>query len=320
MTPAPRMTVRKLARFGLTATDADRLAAFYEHALGFRRLAANRLSGGDFERLMEVKGGAKHITLGLGCDVIELLEFDAPGDPYPKNVSSSDLTFQHFAIVVTNVAQAFQRLSTVSGWSAISRDGPQQLPESSGGVTAFKFRDPDGHPLELLAFPDGKTPARWKACSNIGICLGIDHSAICVSDSERSIAFYEALGLRVSARSLNQGPTQERLDAVRNPSVEVTALSPSQTPPHIELLCYRSVARGNAIALRNNDIAATRLVLEADWQPPHGENAVPRRGVIDPDGHHLVMESPGAAGGEPAETSQTDPAALDHVHRTGART
>lgn len=45
-----------------------------------------------------------------------------------------------------------------------------RLPESSGGVTAFKFRDPDGHPLELLAFPDGKVPSRWGAQPDAELC------------------------------------------------------------------------------------------------------------------------------------------------------
>ena len=94
--------------------------------------------------------------------------------------------------------QAYRRLCSVSGWTAISIDGPQRLPASSGGVSAFKFRDPDGHPLELLAFPDGAWPAHWQARSNGDLALGIDHSAISVSDSARSIAFYEALGLRVA--------------------------------------------------------------------------------------------------------------------------
>lgn len=320
MTAAPRMSVRKLARFGLTTTDADRLAAFYENAFGFRRLLVERLFGTDFEKLMDVKGGANRITLGLGDEVVELLQFDDAGEPYPKDTASSDLIFQHLAIVATNVEQAYERLSAVGGWTAISCGGPRLLPWSSGGVTAFKFRDPDGHPLELLGFPDGRAPARWKARSKSDPCLGIDHSAICISDSARSIEFYEALGFRVSARSLNQGPAQERLDGVRKPHVRVTALSPSQATPHIELLCYQSVARGNRTILRDNDIATTRLVLEIGCQSPTDANAGSPQSVIDPDGHHLVIVSPSAAGDKPAAANQENPAAFDHVHQTGACT
>jgi catechol 2,3-dioxygenase-like lactoylglutathione lyase family enzyme len=286
----PSARMRRLASFGLTTPDANRLSEFYQHALGFRLLKTGRRSGSDFERLTGVEGGASAITLGLGDDVVELLQFDQPGRPYPAGAVSPDLCFQHFAIVVTDIQLAYQGLVSVGGWTAISIDGPQQLPASSGGVTAFKFRDPDGHPLELLAFPVGQMPQHWQARSSGNLFLGIDHSAISIADSGASIAFYEGLGLRVAARSLNTGPEQERLDAVNHAQVEVTALEPEQTTPHVELLCYRSVTRGENIAMRSNDVAATRLVFEVDG-PSSGGAAAPQ-GLIDPDGHRLVISAP----------------------------
>ena len=42
----------------------------------------------------------------------------------------------------------------------ISPDGRVRLPDNSGGVTAYKFRDHDGHPLELLEFPQGRIPSQ----------------------------------------------------------------------------------------------------------------------------------------------------------------
>jgi catechol 2,3-dioxygenase-like lactoylglutathione lyase family enzyme len=239
---------------------------------------------------MGMEGGARAITLGLGDEVVELLQFDRPGRPYPNGAVSSDLLFQHFAIIVADIQLAYQRLVSVGGWTAISLDGPQQLPASSGGVTAFKFRDPDGHPLELLAFPGGWIPKHWQARSIGNLFLGIDHSAIGVADSVASIAFYEGMGLQVAARSLNTGPEQERLDAVNHAQVEVTALAPEQTTPHVELLCYRSVVRGESVIVRSNDVAATRLVFEVDG--PSSEGATAPQGVIDPDGHHLVLSAP----------------------------
>lgn len=282
--------VRKLARFGLTTTDANRLAIFYEEALDFRRLAKKRFSSAEFQRLMGVKGGAESITLGLRDEKIELLEFDRPGEPYPKDALSSDLIFQHFAIVVTDIDRAYQRLSTVGGWAAISSNGLQKLPETSGGVSAFKFRDPDGHPLELLAFPNGRAPARWARFGS-DLYLGIDHSALSVSNSALSIAFYEGIGLRVSETSLNHGPEQARLDGVCESNVEVTAITPIQATPHIELLCYRSVAHSRGIVLKNNDVAATRLVLETDCLWPADADTRCPRSVLDPDGHHLLLVS-----------------------------
>ena len=286
----PHAQIRKVASFGLTTPDAHRLSEFYQNALDFRLLGSERRSGPDFERLMGVEGGASAITLSLGDEIVEFLQFDRPGRPYPDGASSSDLCFQHFAIVVSDIHLAYQRLLSVDSWTAISTDGPQRLPASSGGVTAFKFRDPDGHPLELLAFPDGRMPAHWQRRAKGKLFLGIDHSAISVSDTDISIAFYGALGLRVAARSLNTGVEQERLDAVKAPRVEVTALAPEQATPHIELLSYQSVIRGAINVVQGADVATTRLVFEADGPLPERDIAAQR--LIDPDGHHLMVLAP----------------------------
>jgi len=57
--------------------------------------------------------------------------------------------------------------------------------------------------------------------------------------------------------------------------------------PHLELLCYGGGARPPAPALRSQDVAAARLVFEAD----RPTRALPENGVervfLDPDGHHL---------------------------------
>jgi catechol 2,3-dioxygenase-like lactoylglutathione lyase family enzyme len=284
--------VGRLARFSLTTGGADRLGAFYEQALGFRKIAIERHSGARFESLMGVAGGARGLVLGLGEQAVELLEFAAPGRPYPHDAASSDLLFQHLAIVVADMGAAYQRLLAARGWCAITEGGPQRLPDASGGVTAFKFRDPEGHPLELLAFPEGNAPPPWRATRGAGPCLGIDHSAISVADSARSAAFYEALGFAVSARSHNHGPEQARLDGLHAPDVEVTALVPRRPTPHIELLGYRAVARGEPVRLRNNDVAAARLVLEASGPAQAGAGARVRRALFDPDGHHLLIDEP----------------------------
>jgi catechol 2,3-dioxygenase-like lactoylglutathione lyase family enzyme len=286
----PRIRIRRLASFSLTTPNARQLSQFYQNVLNFRVLGTERRSGPDFERLTGAEGGAVAIILGLGDEVVELLQFDRPGQPYPNGVTSSDLCFQHFAIVVADIHLAYQKLLSADGWTAISTGGPQQLPLSSGDVTAFKFRDPDGHPLELLAFPNGRMPAHWRRRATGRLFLGIDHSAISVSDSAASIAFYEGLGLRVAARSFNTGPEQERLDAAKAAHVEVTALQPEQTTPHVELLSYRSVTRSGATVVRSEDVAATRLVLEANISPADG--AIAPRSLIDPDGHHLVIWTP----------------------------
>ena len=122
---------------------------------------------------------------------------------------------------------AFARLARFAA-AAISCGGPQLLPHRSGGATAYKFRDPDGHPLELIRFADA-------------VAGGIDHSAIAVTDAGRSIEFYrDRLGLTVGARQVNTGPEQDRLDGLTGAEVDVVALEPRQATPHVELLAYRT--------------------------------------------------------------------------------
>jgi catechol 2,3-dioxygenase-like lactoylglutathione lyase family enzyme len=276
--------VQRLSRFSVTTADAERLATFYVHAFGSHRLATEYISGPAFEALMSVKGGALRITLSLGEQIVEFLQFDQQGKPYPDNESASDLTFQHFAIVVRDMAEAYRRLSATKGWTAISRGGPQRLPESSGGVTAFKFRDPEGHPLELLFFPEVSIPVHWRERQTDEVCLGIDHSAISISDIARSVSFYEDLGFQVSSLSSNHGKEQERLDDVLGAKVEVTTLLSLLPDPHLELLCYRGTRLGPESLRSNADIATTRLVLEATY-------CAVVHSVADPDGHRLILEA-----------------------------
>ena len=243
MTRPPTKQVRALVRFGLNSPDALHLAEFYEKAFGAQVKSRERQTERGFARWAQVQGGAERTVLKFGNATLELLEFDYPGRNYPRDLSPYDTRFQHFGIVVTDMRRAMERLNSIVGWTAISTEGPQTLPPSAGGVTAFKFRDPDGHPLELLQFPTGKAPRYWKLTTGTAIFGGIDHSALCVRHVDRSINFYQSLGLQVSARTLNQGLEQQRLDGVPNPLVDVIALAPPMPTPHIELIHYRTFSR-----------------------------------------------------------------------------
>ena len=283
--------VAGLRHLRLCSAQAKSLAAFYESALGFRWVATEHLSGARTQERMGITGRVLRITLELGAQRIKLLQFvDQPGRGYPADSGASDLVFQHFAIVVADMQEAMTQLSRASGWTPITCGGPQQLPASSGGVTAFKFRDPEGHPLELLAFPSGNTPDAWRHPSGPGPFLGIDHSAISVADSARSVAFYQSVGLQVSSRSLNEGPIQAALDHLDQPVAEVIAMAPAQAPPHVELLCYQRSGTDAPLDLAANDVAATCLVFESDRHSLHPEvAAVPGHDLVDPDGHHLAI-------------------------------
>jgi catechol 2,3-dioxygenase-like lactoylglutathione lyase family enzyme len=264
------MAVNRIGRITLTTANADRLGSFYQQAFGFEAMEIEHHGGTSFAQLTGVEGAEVcALPLRLGEEMIELVAFTQPGEPYPADIGGDDPRFQHIAIVVADMEAAYSRLCACEGWTPITRPAPQRLPASSGDVTAFKFRDPEGHPLELLAFPPHNVPPRWREVPHRDSpYLGIDHSAIVVSGTAPSVRFYrQLLGFSVAGGSLNRGREQEQLDAVPGAVVEVTALDPGAgNPPHLELLCYRSTvpSRGAPAAPHSNDIAATRLTLEVD--------------------------------------------------------
>jgi catechol 2,3-dioxygenase-like lactoylglutathione lyase family enzyme len=262
------LRLQRLVRFSLVTATLAPLIEFYEQALGCTLL--------DIEDCEA--GGARRALLALGSERLELLQFERPGAPYPAGLAASNVRFQHFAVVVADMAAAYARLARLPGWQPITRDGPQRLPANAGHVTAFKFRDPEGHPLELLAFAPGAVPSRWQYPPRAALFLGVDHSAISVTDSARSIAFYTALGLSVSASTHNRGPEQARLDGLTAPDAIVTALALPDGGAHVELLCYRNAPASPPAPLPVNDVAATRLEFEGSA----------RLGFTDPDGHHLL--------------------------------
>ena len=86
------------------------------------------------------------------------------------------------------------------------------------------------HPLEILQFPTGKGDPRWHAASG-RLFLGIDHTAIVVGDTDRSLAFYrDLLGLRVVGESTNYGSEQERLNNVFGARLHITGLRAAAGP------------------------------------------------------------------------------------------
>lgn len=296
--------VVRLRRISLVVADLASAASFYIDSFGFVAEPAPAASGlalgrADLAEAVQV--------LRLGSEEIELVCCTPPGRPYPTPRSADDPWFQHFAIAVADMDRVYARLTEGGRAAPISTGGPQHLPANTGGVTAYKFRDPEGHPLELSMFPVGVGSARWQARGGAD-CLGVDHSAISVADLARSEAFYVGmLGLDANFRTVNRGPEQDRLDGLHSDGVGIVALQPSDPDsPHIELLHYPRASPHTA-SLATNDIAATRLTLEvgdldalaaslraagAAFVSP---GIVPLVGgercavVRDPDGHLLIL-------------------------------
>lgn len=255
---APNGRVEAVATVGFTVRDMDRSVAFFDDVLGFEKVSDVEVAGDAYERLTGVFPlRMRVVRMQLGDEGIELTDFLAPeGEPFPEGTRSNDRSFQHIAIVVRDMARAYQTLRE-HGVQHVS-SGPQRLPDwnpNAGGIEAFYFRDPDGHVLEIIAFPPGKGQPKWHAPTE-RLFLGIDHTAIGVWDTEASLAFYrDLLGFVVAGESENWGPEQERLNAVFGAHLRITGLRVARGPG-IEFLEYLAPRDGNAAPAdaRPNDV------------------------------------------------------------------
>jgi catechol 2,3-dioxygenase-like lactoylglutathione lyase family enzyme len=230
---------------GMTVSDLDRSTGFYTNVLGFEKVSESEGAGDALEHLYGVFGlRIRTARLKLGDEHIELTQYLAPeGRPIPVDSRSNDRWFQHIAIIVSDMDRAYRRLREHKVRQA--SPGPQRLPDwnpNAGGIEAFYFRDPDGHALEILRFPAGKGDPRWQ--KNDRLFLGIDHTAIVISNTEASLRFYrDLLGLNVTGESENYGPEQERLNNVFGARLRITALR-APSGPGIEFLEYLSPGDG----------------------------------------------------------------------------
>ena len=302
--------IRAVDAVGMTVSDMDRSVDFYSRLLGFTPVRDVEVAGEAYEALRGIfPVRMRVVRLELGREHLELTEYVAPrGRPAPVDGQSNDRWFQHVAIVVQDMDRAYawlrdQRVAHVS-------PEPQRLPDwnpNAGGIRAFYFRDPDGHPLELIWFPPGKGDPRWQEPTD-RLFLGIDHTAIAVADTNESLEFYrDRLGLRVVGGSENSGPEQERLNAVRGAHLRITSLRATEGPG-IEFLEYLAPRNGRAFPVdaRANDLVhwRTRLIARNDAALDSvgarrpvtipGRELGFARGITvrDPDGHSLEVVEP----------------------------
>jgi catechol 2,3-dioxygenase-like lactoylglutathione lyase family enzyme len=256
---APQASVvEAVEAVGMTVADMERSVQFYSGVLSFEKVSDVEVTGSGYEHLQGVFGlRMRVVRMRLGEEYIELTEYLAPrGRPLPVDSRSHDGWFQHIAVVVSNIDRAYQWLRQHRVEHASS--GPQRLPEwnaNAGGIQAFYFKDPDGHPLEILQFPAGKGDPRWQDKTD-RLFLGIDHTAIVVRETGASLRFYrDALGLKVVGESDNYGPEQEQLNNVFGARLRITTLR-APKGPGIEFLEYLTPRDGRPIPadVRANDL------------------------------------------------------------------
>jgi catechol 2,3-dioxygenase-like lactoylglutathione lyase family enzyme len=251
-------SAQAVAMVGFTVGDMGRSIEFYTSVLDFQKVSDDEVAGSAYEELEGVFGVRMRVVrLRLGDESLQLTEYLAPrGRPAPVDSRSNDRWFQHVAIIVSDMDGAYARLRRNKVQHAST--GPQLLPRTipgAAGIRAFYFRDPDGHPLEVLQFPPDKGNPKWHAPSD-RLFLGIDHTAIVVSDTRASLAFYrDVLGFQVAGESMNFGTEQEHLNNVQGARLRITALR-APAGPGIELLEYLNPRDGRPYPVdeRANDL------------------------------------------------------------------
>jgi catechol 2,3-dioxygenase-like lactoylglutathione lyase family enzyme len=312
-----RPDIAAVGAVGITVGDLDRSIAFYRDVLAFRVVNQEEATGAPLEQLEGVFGAhVRSARLELGGEAIVLTQYLAPrGRPIPGDTRSNDRSFQHIAIVVADMDRAYAHLRA-HGVHYVSTE-PQTLPQwnkGAAGIRAFYFSDPDDHTLEVIWFPAGKGDPRWRQrAATAALFLGIDHTAIGVGDTGRSLRFYrDTLGLRVAGESENYGPEQEHLNNVFGAHLRITGLR-AGSGPGVELLEYLAprdgrpapgdlhandlahwqtelltadVAAATTRALAAGGVATSSTVVERD----DGTFRIKRARLIrDPDGHGLLV-------------------------------
>lgn len=304
---------------GMTVADMDRSVDFFSRILSFEKISDVEVAGDDYEHLEGVFGlRMRVVRMRLGGETLELTEYLAPrGKPYPADSRGNDRWFQHIAIIVSDMDTAYRVLH--ENHVAHASTGPQRLPDwnkNAGGIQAFYFRDPDGHFLEILAFPADKGDPKWRQIAKASpgkIFLGIDHTAIVAGDTDASVRFYrDTLGFRVAGESENYGTEQEHLNNVFGARLRITGLR-AAAGPGIELLEYLAPRDGRPAPadLHANDLAywqtrlATRDARAASERLRTGKITFLSSGVVtvpesglgflrgfiirDPDGHAFEL-------------------------------
>ena len=252
---------------GMTVSDMDRSIAFYS-MLTFQKVSDVEVLGEQYEHLEGVFGARMRIVrMQLGNEHVDLTEYLTPrGRPIPADSHSNDLWFQHIAIVVRDMDQAFAKLRDLR--VQFVSTAPQTLPASipaAAGIKAFYFRDPDQHNLEVIYFPPGKGNPRWQEKTD-KLFLGIDHTAIGISNTDASLKFYrDLLGMRKAGESENFGTEQEHLNQVFGAHLRITGMRAS-SGPGVEFLEYLTPRDGRPRPrdVHSNDIVHWQTMMATD--------------------------------------------------------
>lgn len=139
--------------------------------------------------------------------------------------------------------------------------------------------------------------------------VGLSHTGVQVSDIERSIAFYESLGLELGARWVNGEEYVRRVVGYPEVTLQVAVLTVPGSDVVLELLEYRGVDGETIDAATGNPATGHFCILVGDLEamyeelrdagveflsPPQTPNSGPNEGgrvvyLKDPDGFRVEL-------------------------------
>ncbi len=299
-----------------TVANLNKEVQFFETVLQFKKVNEFALDTKTSLALFGVKTKQTKIAvLQLGDETIQLMQFEGiQNNPFPIDSKSNDLWFQHIAIVVNDMEKAYQIIKD-NDLQFVS-SSPQTLPNylpNAAGIAAFYFQDPEGHVLELIHFPKDKGNPKWQKATE-KLFLGIDHSAIGIDKTTKSLSFYtQILGLQVGGNSENYGTEQEHLNQVFGAHLLITGLHantgfgvefldylapqggklyPKESSP-TDLWHWNYILKANNLEKIHNDLKTKEYKLISNGivnlKIPETEISGKALLVRDPDGHALLI-------------------------------
>src|SRR5262245_32340363 len=301
----PARTVGGLA---ITVRDVDRSVDFYSRALLFEKVSDVQTSGADVAGLFGVPGPhVRVVTMRLGAERLELVEdLGRVSRQTPVGVPGDERGPARIALAVNDIEQASlwlqrQHVQRTPG------QRPHDVSQTTSGVRAVSFEDPDGHALEIVEYPWGQGDARWQRPTD-RVFLGIDHAALVVGDTDESVRFYrDTLGLRVTARRESDAPESASPGVAARS--RITTLRGGGGGPAIELFESLSPRDGLGASHRGGQqtvVVTTDAKLPATaaaWSPAANDRGKVvsladatlgfRRGLttVDPDGHRVQVRA-----------------------------
>ena len=181
---ANEISYPKFSHRGICATSADRSMEFYHRALGFEPAENYEMDDPALRVGMEVDIDGLRAQMvrnpaGITLELLQYKDLVPTGSHERRPNNQYGLT--HLAFYVDDMDEAAAKVAAAGG--RVHTHTRATFPE--GNTTMMYCSDPDGVRVELMHNPD--VPARFS------------HSGLCITDTERSLAFYRhALGFEAA--------------------------------------------------------------------------------------------------------------------------